>query len=299
MHVHHAGNAVHAMCSWFSFVFKELAAQRRGNTPKASEPQLLCCLLILLLSLCCYGLRRFPDPQQPPATALPNVVWRRVGGALYLPSGKMPKLLQGAMQNHSFLGALATVACKQDMLLDLIVSDEQAVHGLYTLQVRAVRQQYMWRCIGGWGWKGVCGKWVCRSFHACVWHALLAACCCWIQQHALLAVCYGHWQFSTMHGKCIGAQAKRTHQHLSCAPVTCIPSRRVMLNLSLQYATTQRTLNTTDMCCAQFYKHGCWQRVVVDNFLPCVEGEDRLAFACSGHVGELWPSFLEKGYAKV
>jgi hypothetical protein len=37
----------------------------------------------------------------------------------------------------------------------------------------------------------------------------------------------------------------------------------------------------------------------VDNYLPCVEGEDRLAFACSGHVGELWPSFLEKGYAKV
>jgi hypothetical protein len=77
---------------------------------------------------------RFPNPQQPPATALPNVVWRRVGGALYLPTGKMPRLLQGAMQNHSFLGALAAVACKQDALLDLIVSDEQAVHGLYTLQ---------------------------------------------------------------------------------------------------------------------------------------------------------------------
>eukprot|EP00197_Chlamydomonas_leiostraca_P015683 CAMPEP_0202877654 /NCGR_PEP_ID=MMETSP1391-20130828/30994_1 /ASSEMBLY_ACC=CAM_ASM_000867 /TAXON_ID=1034604 /ORGANISM="Chlamydomonas leiostraca, Strain SAG 11-49" /LENGTH=254 /DNA_ID=CAMNT_0049559727 /DNA_START=42 /DNA_END=802 /DNA_ORIENTATION=+ len=124
----------------------------------------------------------FPNPQQPPATALPNVVWRRVGGALYLPSGKMPRLLQGAMQDHSFLGALAAVACRQDALLDLIVSDDQAVHGLYTLQ---------------------------------------------------------------------------------------------------------------------FYKHGCWQRVVVDSYLPCVEGEDRLAFACSGHVGELWPSFLEKGYAKL
>lgn len=49
----------------------------------------------------------------------------------------------------------------------------------------------------------------------------------------------------------------------------------------------------------QFYKHGCWQRVLIDNYLPCIEGEDRLAFACSGHVGELWPSFLEKGYAKV
>jgi hypothetical protein len=49
----------------------------------------------------------------------------------------------------------------------------------------------------------------------------------------------------------------------------------------------------------QFYKHGCWQRVLIDNYLPCIDGEDRLAFACSGHVGELWPSFMEKGYAKV
>lgn len=31
--------------------------------------------------------------------------------------------------------------------------------------------------------------------------------------------------------------------------------------------------------CAQFYKHGCWQRVVIDNFLPCLEGEDQLAYA--------------------
>jgi len=30
---------------------------------------------------------------------------------------------------------------------------------------------------------------------------------------------------------------------------------------------------------SQFYKHGCWQRVVIDNYLPCVEGEDHLAFA--------------------
>lgn len=29
----------------------------------------------------------------------------------------------------------------------------------------------------------------------------------------------------------------------------------------------------------QFYKHGCWQRVVIDNYLPCVEGEDHLAYA--------------------
>jgi hypothetical protein len=37
-----------------------------------------------------------------------------------LHAGKLPKLLQGAMDNHAFLGALAAVACKQELLLDLV-----------------------------------------------------------------------------------------------------------------------------------------------------------------------------------
>jgi hypothetical protein len=37
-----------------------------------------------------------------------------------LHAGKLPKLLQGAMDNHTFLGALAAVACKQELLLDLV-----------------------------------------------------------------------------------------------------------------------------------------------------------------------------------
>lgn len=45
------------------------------------------------------------------------------------------------MLNHPFLGALAAVACKQELLLDLIASDEQAVNGAYTMQVRLA---------GGW-----------------------------------------------------------------------------------------------------------------------------------------------------
>lgn len=69
----------------------------------------------------------------------------------------------------------------------------------------------------------------------------------------------------------------------------------------------------------QFFKHGCWQQVCVDNFLPCIDAapaggdgeeeeeggaeegskEARLAFACSANVGELWPSLAEKAYAKV
>lgn len=71
--------------------------------------------------------------------------------------------VQGAMRNHAFLGALAAVASNQDLLLDLIVSDDHAASGVYAFQV---------------------------------------------------------------------------------------------------------------------YKHGCWHRVFVDNYLPCIEGEDRLAFAC-------------------
>jgi len=42
---------------------------------------------------------------------------------------------QGALMNHEFLGALAAVACRQELLLDLIASDEQAAYGAYTFQV--------------------------------------------------------------------------------------------------------------------------------------------------------------------
>jgi Calpain family cysteine protease len=35
----------------------------------------------------------------------------------------------------------------------------------------------------------------------------------------------------------------------------------------------------------QFYKHGCWHQVVVDDFLPCVFGQDEVLFACSGTAG--------------
>ncbi|GFR44609.1 hypothetical protein Agub_g5892, partial [Astrephomene gubernaculifera] len=126
----------------------------------------------------------FPDPNQPPAAAPPDVTWRRVSGTLYFPTGKTPRLLQGLLDSGSFLGALAAVAaCRGgELLLDLIVSDEAAAHGAYTFQ---------------------------------------------------------------------------------------------------------------------FFKHGCWQQVVVDNYLPCVSGQERLAFACSAVVGELWPSLLEKAYAKI
>lgn len=37
----------------------------------------------------------------------------------------------------------------------------------------------------------------------------------------------------------------------------------------------------------------------MDNYLPCLEGQERLAFACSSSEGELWPSLMEKAYAKV
>ncbi|KAG2495537.1 hypothetical protein HYH03_006480 [Edaphochlamys debaryana] len=126
----------------------------------------------------------FPDPNQPPASAPPEVTWRRVSGTLYFPTGKTARLLQGVLDSSSFLGALGAVAAARggELLLDLIVSDDAAPQGAYTFQ---------------------------------------------------------------------------------------------------------------------FFKHGCWQAVVVDNYLPCLADQERLAFACSAVVGELWPSLLEKAYAKV
>lgn len=93
-------------------------------------------------------------------------------------------LYQGSIQNRSFIGALAAVALRQDLLLDLIVSDDHAAQGAYTFQ---------------------------------------------------------------------------------------------------------------------FYKHGTWHQVVIDNHLPCLDESDnqRLAFTSSSNAGELWPSLMEKAYAKI
>jgi predicted membrane-bound spermidine synthase len=41
---------------------------------------------------------------------------------------------QGALRNRWLLGAIACVACRQDLVLDLIVSDECSDKGLYTFQ---------------------------------------------------------------------------------------------------------------------------------------------------------------------
>jgi hypothetical protein len=43
-------------------------------------------------------------------------------------------VLQGSSSNSWFLGALAAVACKRELLLNLIVSDEFAQRGLYTIR---------------------------------------------------------------------------------------------------------------------------------------------------------------------
>jgi hypothetical protein len=79
------------------------------------------------------------------------------------------EILQGALRDRWFLGAVACVGCRQDLILDLIISDEAASQGLYTFQ---------------------------------------------------------------------------------------------------------------------FYKHGCWHQVVIDDFLPCVLGQDEVLFACSGTPGK-------------
>lgn len=126
----------------------------------------------------------YPDPAQLPAGAIYEgaLTWRRVEGVVYLPTTKTPRLRHSSgLQNMQFLSALAAVATRQDLLLDLIVSDDHAEQGAYTMQV---------------------------------------------------------------------------------------------------------------------YKHGCWHQVVVDNQLPCLD-EGGLAFASSSNLGELWPSFIEKAYAKV
>lgn len=83
----------------------------------------------------------YPDPSQPPASASPlldgNVTWKRIEGPIYVPSPLTPrfKLGKSGVQHRSFLSALSAVACRSDLILDLIVSDDHSKQGCYTCQL--------------------------------------------------------------------------------------------------------------------------------------------------------------------
>ena len=68
--------------------------------------------------------------------------------------------------------------------------------------------------------------------------------------------------------------------------MACVASRRdLVLDLIVSDNMAPKGLYTF-----QFYKHGCWHQVTVDDFLPCVLGQDEVLFACSGTAGaHPWP----------
>jgi Calpain family cysteine protease len=55
----------------------------------------------------------------------------------------------------------------------------------------------------------------------------------------------------------------------------------------------------------QFYKHGCWHSVVVDDHLPCIPGQDEILFACSSDPGvktmqlQALPQLASKGLGQT
>ena len=64
---------------------------------------------------------RYRDPNNPPPEAPLAVQWNRIPGSLYVHSVKAGDIVQGTLGDCWFLGALASVASRQDLLLDLIV----------------------------------------------------------------------------------------------------------------------------------------------------------------------------------
>jgi hypothetical protein len=65
--------------------------------------------------------------------------------------------------------------------------------------------------------------------------------------------------------------------------LACVAARRdLILDLIVSDNMSSNGLYTF-----QFYKHGCWHQVVIDDYLPCVLGQDEILFACSGTAGVL------------
>ena len=63
--------------------------------------------------------------------------------------------------------------------------------------------------------------------------------------------------------------------------LACVSSRRdLVLDLIVSDNAADRGLYTF-----QFYKHGCWHHIAVDDMLPCAPGQDEVLFACSGTAG--------------
>lgn len=110
------------------FLFHYGAHRRAAGWELAAPQAKADCLLLLP---CSYGNHVPAEVME----ALGPVIWRRITGQLYIPSKHHCRLVSGCIADHRwFLGALAAVSCKRELLLDLFVSDEMSLRGLYTLR---------------------------------------------------------------------------------------------------------------------------------------------------------------------
>lgn len=82
------------------------------------------------------------------------------------------------------------------------------------------------------------------------------------------------------HYRCVPLQGALRNKWFLGA-LACVATRRdLVLDLIVSDNAAAAGLYTF-----QFYKHGCWHHVVVDDHLPCVLGQDEILFACSGTAG--------------
>lgn len=81
------------------------------------------------------------------------------------------------------------------------------------------------------------------------------------------------------------------------APVSFLPSHSKLFEQVVPSNQSFEESNYTGLFHFRFWKYGYWVDVVVDDYLPTVDGE--LVFADSVTSNEFWPCLLEKAYAKL
>ena len=104
-------------------------------------------------------------------------------------------------------------------------------------------------------------------------------------------------QFIVNNGSKFDARQGKLGNGWFIAPVSILPRNADLFEQVVPANQTFEGDDYTGVFHFKFWKYGEWVDIVVDDYLPTVDGE--LIFADSVTSNEFWPCLLEKAYAKL